>query len=178
MPGRRSQIQTGSVIVQRRSSEAVELVAGSWRVPGGVWRGARFCPASGAVRASGWLLPGFWRGTGFWLAPGAFWAAPGAFWAAPARNVGAGWYAGRCARHDTRRRTGARGTGFSVWGRLPPGRRGLKRREAPARNAVAVWYAGRCARHHTRHQAARARYGLLGVGSPSPWKAWIETPYP
>jgi hypothetical protein len=46
MPGRRSQIQTGSVIVQRRSSEAVELVAGFWAD-----RRAR-------GRASGWLSDG------------------------------------------------------------------------------------------------------------------------
>jgi len=63
---------------------------------------AGVCPASGALRASG----------GFWRVLGAVWRE------ALARNVGAGWYAGRCARHDTRQRTGARAVRASGW-RLP-----------------------------------------------------------
>jgi hypothetical protein len=95
------------------------LLAGSgfWRVLGGFWRvtlsragtpvGARATirATSGgarAVRASGWRLPGFWRAAGFWW----LLARSGR---RLARNAGAGWYAGRCARHDTRHQRRARG---------------------------------------------------------------------
>jgi len=116
--------------------EAAEaLAAGSWRVPGGVWREAparnavagwyagrcaRHCTrqrtGARAVRASGWLLAcsgllaGSWRVLGFWLAPGAFWAASGAKrWRVTLSRAGTPVGARATARASGRR---ARGTGF------------------------------------------------------------------
>ena len=160
------------------ASGAVRVSGGFWCVLGGVWREA---PARNAVRsgtpvgaratirasgrrargrASGWRLPGFWCGPGFWW----LLARSGRLLA---RSAGADRVCGR-ERPVVRAppyapADGARAVGLLGWFWRAAGfwwllaRSGRLLARSAGAECGAVWYAGRCARHHTRQRTARAR---------------------